>query len=1363
MSDQDTAPETTRSRPSMRQGASQVRDAYHIFLSELPSRTVSALRWLMALSVIVIIFEQVQMFFAESDKKTLQKQEIVDKVRAAAHNAAERATQLRDVVAVDNTIRTNVLMRDQNQVFVRLLSIKEAFDDSLVTFTNKEAAPPPSEQYSVAIYDKSRRLMAWNSSIPLRTPWDSVLSGLNYIENKSRAIYVENDGEYIWLIGLRKISDTTSLGYVVSRALLAYAPDEKHANVQSFNFVDAVATETEHSLDIDYEARPNPTGRSAEPFSIIAEQGEPATFVGMLRIGEATAHRDTGVLRIVVALRELLCGILIYFFFGSLIYVLLKRRDLRDNAKLRLQVSEVIFALFVVARVAIMLLGNFVTLLPEKVRNTDVFGVADLAGIAGNPIELFLTVVPFAICIAIIARVITSSSGPRQVTIPFWKFTLYFLSFIGLQIGLIYGFKLGLNNIIVNSTVSPYPITQAVPGLPELCVYFSIIAVGFVYCIATATSLIWLLTASIPIMRLDNYELLVGRGVVLVIVVLLFASAALSFFSPSPGILLADNYWLITAISILVITAIVWLAQLKGDPSTMVSKFSLTSGLSILVLVSGGSLVVAPLLTSLEFEKQVASLELSSAKSEERSFEHAAKLEAAFMERQSEVADSTLSGWAYSFWKQYLRGEDVGASVIVTDGKKIYSEYGQTNAPVDKAELIAYADSIVRDLRRIRTIYSVRIYAADSLPVSSAVTDLSVIGVKRLDSVGGGRYIAVFLTPASAGRGAQPLFSTSVQYDERDQRIIQAVYDDNTLRETSNPSFNIPVHLPTDLYRRTFASNEPMRVDLQVDQEQYLFVVQGSASDPTMTLASGLRIPGLAEVLETSLYVHFIGILLAIIFAILNFFLRVFFTSQQQVFIRFRERILLIVIVLAFIPLVLVTNVTRSLLAEREQTQHREQLAIDADVAVNRLRDYSGPGDSLKAGTVLREAATTLHRSIQLYDTLGLLRIANDEKLVQAGFISPALDIEAVKEILVNGKTFAIEDVTVGSTTVVRSAFQVLPSPATNRPIGILAVREITSASSQEADIAATISFIYGIFAAIAVVLLLIGALFAYLVSRPISKVIQATEQVAGGAYGVVVLVDRKDEMGDLANAFNRMSFELDKSRERLAQSEREVAWKEMARQVAHEIKNPLTPMKLSVQHVEHAYETKDENFETIFKRVMRTLSEQINVLTRIASEFARFGEMPRRKYAFVSLKNVIESAIALFDADRGRIRFVIEVPDNLSSIYADEEEFRRTLVNLIRNAVQAIEKWGVIIVSATERHGIIHLRITDTGSGIGKETLARIFDPNFSTKTSGMGLGLAIVKRSITDMSGQISVESEVGKGTTFHIELPAREAPHS
>jgi nitrogen fixation/metabolism regulation signal transduction histidine kinase len=238
------------------------------------------------------------------------------------------------------------------------------------------------------------------------------------------------------------------------------------------------------------------------------------------------------------------------------------------------------------------------------------------------------------------------------------------------------------------------------------------------------------------------------------------------------------------------------------------------------------------------------------------------------------------------------------------------------------------------------------------------------------------------------------------------------------------------------------------------------------------------------------------------------------------------------------------------------------------------------------------------------------------------------------------------------------------------------------------------------------------------------------------------------------------MTAELEKNRERIAASERELAWKEMARQVAHEIKNPLTPMRLSVQHLEHAQEMKDPNFGMIFKRVMRTLGEQIDLLTRIATEFSRFGEMPRRRYTAVPVRRVVESAVALFDSERHRIRFAIDIPAKLSPIHADEEEFRRLLVNLIRNATQAIDSWGVIALRANEEKGMVHIRLSDTGSGMDEETLEKAFDPNFSTKTSGMGLGLAIVKKTITDMSGTISVESKMGQGTTFHIEVPARKS---
>jgi nitrogen fixation/metabolism regulation signal transduction histidine kinase len=371
--------------------------------------------------------------------------------------------------------------------------------------------------------------------------------------------------------------------------------------------------------------------------------------------------------------------------------------------------------------------------------------------------------------------------------------------------------------------------------------------------------------------------------------------------------------------------------------------------------------------------------------------------------------------------------------------------------------------------------------------------------------------------------------------------------------------------------------------------------------------------------------------------------------------------------------------------------------------------------------------------------------------------LASTLSASAVQEVIFGKKSFFTEPWQLGPQTY-QVGYQPITSTQGNRLLAVIGLSTMDEQSRIEAEIARTTSFIYGTFAALGLVLLGIGALFAARVASPILALIEATERVAQGKLKTSIAVNREDEIGELMHAFNAMTHELEKSRSIVAQNERELAWKEMARQVAHEIKNPLTPMKLSVQHLDHAHEAKDPNFNTIFRRVIRTLSEQIDVLTRIASEFSRFGEMPRRKYGPVSIRKVAESAVALFDAERSRIRFIIDIPKELSDVHADEEELRRAFVNLLRNAIQAIEGWGVIVVRATQDRGMIHVKLSDTGGGMSEETLKKAFDPNFSTKTSGMGLGLAIVKKTFTDMAGTIRVESKLGHGTTFYIDLPAR-----
>ena len=210
-----------------------------------------------------------------------------------------------------------------------------------------------------------------------------------------------------------------------------------------------------------------------------------------------------------------------------------------------------------------------------------------------------------------------------------------------------------------------------------------------------------------------------------------------------------------------------------------------------------------------------------------------------------------------------------------------------------------------------------------------------------------------------------------------------------------------------------------------------------------------------------------------------------------------------------------------------------------------------------------------------------------------------------------------------------------------------------------------------------------------------------------------------------------------------------------MAKQVAHEIRNPLTPIKLSIQHVRQAFRDKASDREEILQRVTQTVIDQIDVLSRIASEFSNFAKMPESKFEQLDIDDLLKETINLFREVRG-VNFIQTLESSPAMIVADRDQLRGVFINIIRNAIQALQKAGTITIETSlEKHTCI-IKISDTGQGIPEEIRTRIFEPNFSTKTEGMGLGLAIARRVIEDHGGTISCSSEHGKGTTFEIRLP-------
>ncbi len=215
---------------------------------------------------------------------------------------------------------------------------------------------------------------------------------------------------------------------------------------------------------------------------------------------------------------------------------------------------------------------------------------------------------------------------------------------------------------------------------------------------------------------------------------------------------------------------------------------------------------------------------------------------------------------------------------------------------------------------------------------------------------------------------------------------------------------------------------------------------------------------------------------------------------------------------------------------------------------------------------------------------------------------------------------------------------------------------------------------------------------------------------------------------------------------------ERENAWKEMAKQVAHEIKNPLTPMKLAVQQLIISYKDKTKNFDSIFEKVSSTILNQIENLSLIASEFSRFAKMPSLKLETLDILNIINETANLFAEEKVKINISTEL--NSAVVEADKTQLRRLFINLVRNSIQASAT--IIDITAKQEEDSFIINLKDNGKGIPEESKEKIFEANFTTKEKGMGLGLKLAKRFLESINGKIFLLESSEKGTTFQLQVP-------
>jgi signal transduction histidine kinase len=292
-------------------------------------------------------------------------------------------------------------------------------------------------------------------------------------------------------------------------------------------------------------------------------------------------------------------------------------------------------------------------------------------------------------------------------------------------------------------------------------------------------------------------------------------------------------------------------------------------------------------------------------------------------------------------------------------------------------------------------------------------------------------------------------------------------------------------------------------------------------------------------------------------------------------------------------------------------------------------------------------------------------------------------------------------------------------------------------------------------------VAILVSIWLATRITRPVVQLAEASRTVASGHWDTHVEVPNTEELGELAEAFNTMTHEIITQRERLLQSERVAAWRELARRLAHELKNPLFPLQITVENLLRARSLPPAEFEEIFRESTSTLLAEISNLKTIIGRFSDFSKMPQPQLQQVQVNDLLKRVVALHEPQfntpgKAPIKAELQLDASLPEIDADPDLLHRVFSNLVLNAMDAMPEGGTLVLRTRQNGEGIRVEIADTGVGLKPEECERLFTPYYTSKQHGTGLGLAIVQSVISDHRGSITVESEPGRGATFKIELP-------
>lgn len=608
-------------------------------------------------------------------------------------------------------------------------------------------------------------------------------------------------------------------------------------------------------------------------------------------------------------------------------------------------------------------------------------------------------------------------------------------------------------------------------------------------------------------------------------------------------------------------------------------------------------------------------------------------------------------------------------------------------------------------------------------------------------------------------------FASWVETENRNKKYSYAIYDESGFIDKRKGSVNYPVAIPIDFvsYNDTFICDD--------DISHYIL------KHPIYNQVNivSIRTAGLGNIVTNfSFFVLIclvIGILILLLVYLLSRVLKALGSLRLRVnignyldkwapILEFNNLFLSRKIIVSLVSIVLIGFLVTlffvlRFIQQSEKTRMSERHFIKVEETINRLEGKSFSDiliENQKNGFLLA-LADELNKDILIYGKHGELYTSTSQLIANGEYFAPLVPYPILQRLARSNTGIENLEICLGERHFTSYFFALLDD---NKDLtGILSLPHFeheTILNNNASDLIKTLVNLYALLA-------LIGMIVVVFIARGISKPLnmlssRLAELNLGGAYKPIEWRGN-DEIAQLVQQYNSTVRQLKISTEKLAETERQGAWKEMAKQVAHEIKNPLTPMRLNLQHLQMTMKKEGESLDDKKGKIIQVLLTQIDKLTRLADDFGSFARITESNPEVLKPTEIVEHEVMLFDKEQNVI-FQNETTLFDKMILADRIAFERVLGNIFKNAIQAMEGDGTITIKDEIETGFYILSIKDTGKGIGLELKDKIFNPNFSTKTSGMGIGLALSKRIIENAHGEIYFTSKLGKGATFYIKVP-------